>query len=583
MKEEDEGSIKSWFVPFTTTKAITFIILIGLSVYFNVFFNGFVWDDKSYIINYPQVHSVDLINSFKPNLFNTGSQYRPIPVVYFSTLYSLFNTQPFFYHFLQILIHIVNSVILFLILKHFFSKAPSFLLSLVFLVHPINVESVAYIGASGNPLFFLFGSVALLTSLKKKLDFRIVPLVSFFLLLALLTKETAILFALIILTYTYIFKKKWLLMQFIATIGSIAAYALIRFGIGGIFFEKLELTSVARLTFIQRLANIPAVVFYYLKTFLYPDKLSIGQDWIIKEITFESFYLSIIIEIILLFLLFYIVTFLYIKRRKGFKVFIFFLVWFLGGLILHSQIVALDWTVADRWFYFTLAGLAGVTGIILENFTPKKMKILTTIILALVIGLLSIRTIERNPNWKDAITLYEHDTKIYQTWDLENNLGAEYKYIGNQEKALEHYLYSVDIFPFETNLLNVGIVYGNLGNTIKAMEYFYKAYNAKSYARGHKRSLITYQNLVQTLLISKEPEKAEAILEEAVADYPESSVMWVLVAITKQRLDKDTDASSAAKRALELQNDDLSGYIYKKIQDNSKIEIIPEINSVKFL
>lgn len=583
MKEEDEGSIKSWFVPFTTTKAITFIILIGLSVYFNVFFNGFVWDDKSYIINYPQVHSVDLINSFKPNLFNTGSQYRPIPVVYFSTLYSLFNTQPFFYHFLQILIHIVNSVILFLILKHFFSKAPSFLLSLVFLVHPINVESVAYIGASGNPLFFLFGSVALLTSLKKKMDFRIVPLVSFFLLLALLTKETAILFALIILTYTYIFKKKWLLMQFIATIGSIAAYALIRFGIGGIFFEKLELTSVARLTFIQRLANIPAVVFYYLKTFLYPDKLSIGQDWIIKEITFESFYLSIIIETILLFLLFYIVTFLYIKRRKGFKVFIFFLVWFLGGLILHSQIVALDWTVADRWFYFTLAGLAGVTGIILENFTPKKMKILTTIILALVIGLLSIRTIERNPNWKDAITLYEHDTKIYQTWDLENNLGAEYKYIGNQEKALEHYLYSVDIFPFETNLLNVGIVYGNLGNTIKAMEYFYKAYNAKSYARGHERSLTTYQNLVQTLLISKEPEKAEAILEEAVADYPESSVMWVLVAITKQRLDKDTDASSAAKRALELQNDDLSGYIYKKIQDNSKIEIIPEINSVKFL
>jgi hypothetical protein len=48
---ETEFSFKNYFVPLTTAKAVTWIIVIGFTVYFTVFFNGFVWDDFPFIFS----------------------------------------------------------------------------------------------------------------------------------------------------------------------------------------------------------------------------------------------------------------------------------------------------------------------------------------------------------------------------------------------------------------------------------------------------------------------------------------------------------------------------------------------------
>ena len=83
---EGEFSFKQYFVPLTTIKAVHWIIIIGLLVFANALFNGFVWDDKTYIVNNLEVHKLDLATLLGPNLFNSAGFYRPISALYFAGL-----------------------------------------------------------------------------------------------------------------------------------------------------------------------------------------------------------------------------------------------------------------------------------------------------------------------------------------------------------------------------------------------------------------------------------------------------------------------------------------------------------------
>lgn len=153
----EDFSFKSYFVPLTKTKAISWIIVIGILVFANMLFNEFLWDDLEYIINNPQIHSFNiqfLIDSFRGSLFNSGGEYRPITAIYFMLLYSVFGSSSFFYHILQVCLHITNSILVFVLFKKFFSSKLSFFVSIIFLIHPIQIEAVSYIASSGNPLFF---------------------------------------------------------------------------------------------------------------------------------------------------------------------------------------------------------------------------------------------------------------------------------------------------------------------------------------------------------------------------------------------------------------------------------------------
>jgi tetratricopeptide (TPR) repeat protein len=583
-ENEEEFSIKSWFVPFTTTKAVTFIVLIGFLIYINSLFGGFIWDDKTYIISNSTVHVGNLIAAFKGNLFNTGGQYRPIPATYFSILYSLFGNVSFFYHFVQVLIHITNAILLLFFFKKFFSNEIAAFISFIFLIHPIQVESVAYIAATGNPLFFLFGMLALLLSMKEKNSVKNSIVVSILLLVSFLTKETGVLFLFLILLYKFLYKNKEL-FNYIA-IGSVALlfYFFIRFFVGGIFFTKLELLPIARLGFFERLTNVPSIIYYYLKTFFFPAKLAIDQQWVIASVSLRSFFLPLLIDIIFFAGVMLLGVRLYLTQKKSYKVFIFFLFSFVVGLLMHSQIFPLDLTVADRWFYFPIFGLLGIIGVFLKNLKPTKRIFygLGYGAVALLILFLSIRTIVRNTNWSDAITLYTHDVRIEDNWDIENNLGFEYKNIGNQSEALAHYLKSIELFPFESNILNAGIVYANMGNLIKAKEYYYKAISAKHFSlTSHKHSLNSYQNLGQLLLLTDKPKVAYQFLLEALKDYPDSWQLWDNLAISQYWMKDESNALISATRAKSIQSNELTNYIYEKISNKLPIKMYRIKNGIQ--
>ena len=159
--QEEEFSLKRLFVPFTNTKAITFIILAGVFAYANILINGFVWDDGGQLAGNVYVQTGNYFYYFTHTI---GPYYKPLMFFFYTLIFQIFNLNSFAYHLFQIILHISNSILLFLLLSKFSKKKRiAFLLSLLFLLYPINEESVAYIADYQDVLFLFFGLFSMLT------------------------------------------------------------------------------------------------------------------------------------------------------------------------------------------------------------------------------------------------------------------------------------------------------------------------------------------------------------------------------------------------------------------------------------
>lgn len=573
---EGEFPLKKHFMPLTTAKVIRLIIIAGIIIFSNALFNSFVWDDLGFIVNNPEIHSFDLTKIFGYSYFNADSFYRPIPALYFSLLYAIFKANPFFYHLAQIALHILNASLLYLVFQHFFRKACiSLFLSLFFLAHPIQVESVSFIGAAGSPLFFLFGTLALLLSFQDTISRKRLLLISILLMLSFLTKEAGLLFLGIILSYRLLFKRINIKSFFLAGGLAILLYALLRFGLGGVYYEKYVAVPIAQLSFQERLINIPAVIFYYIKTFFFPVQLAHSQQWTIEHVSTDNFYLPLLI-ITLVFILIFSIGLYLIKYRKDSKVYFFFLIWFLAGLLLITQLIPLTMTVADRWFYFPIVGILGIIGSAVNN-NFKNIKINPSVPISfciVILIILSFRTMVRNTNWKDNLTLYSHDIKIYTYAGTENDLGLEYARLSQYDKAITHYHNAIKTVQCEDLFFNLGLAYENIGDKQNAEKYLYKAIQAKPCKLADKKhNLDTYKHLGIILMESHSFNEARKYLINGLIEYPESSHLWGMLAVSEYKLHNQKEAVAAAQRAKELLPNEANNYIYTQIVNKKLIEI----------
>jgi len=200
---------KDFLIKVLLKRQILIIFLIGFLVYVNILGNGFVWDDEEQVVNNPYIKSFSsLPQIFTGSTFQTGGAglsgwyFKPLMSFWFMLNYKIWGLRPWGFHLTQLLLHLLNSVLVFLIFKKFFNKNLVFLLTLIFCIHPANVESVAYISASQEILYTFF----LLLSLGwNHIDtLGILPI---FYLLAILAKESAIVGLPIIFLYFWLLEK----------------------------------------------------------------------------------------------------------------------------------------------------------------------------------------------------------------------------------------------------------------------------------------------------------------------------------------------------------------------------------------
>lgn len=574
--EEDDFSLKKLFFPLTTSKAIHIIIFVGFLVFGNMLFNNFVEDDLSYIIENPLTHSINISYAFGPNLFNGAGQYRPIPAFYFSLLYTLFSNTPFFYHFLQLILHILCSVLIYILLNKFFSKGIAFFLSLLFLVHPINVESVSYISQSVNPLFCISGILAFFIGTKKIVTKKEWIITFLLLLLSILTKETGILFLLLIFFFRFLFIKRDLFIFTIGGISTVFVYFFIRFFIGAVGLSSRPLIPIADTTFTERLITIPEIIFFYLKTFFFPLELAVDQQWVVNKISLYNFYIPLFIDFLFFLIIFLLGIYLLRKNREKFNYLLFFSFWLVIGLALHVQIFPLDKTVADRWFYFPMVGMLGILGVALSNikFARKNVKLFAVSSGVLIIVVFSLRTVIRNFDWRDQLALYSHDITYNDNFDIENGIGVAYGKEKDYSKALSHLKRSVQMRPFENNLTNLAIINARIGEMKNAKLYFEQALKAKDYKlyQPHKHALNLYKNYVLLLLFYEKSSSVIPLLKTAIHDYPDSSVLWFYLSLAYYMQHDQANSLTAATKAYDLQPNQQTQFTLTQIQNREVID-----------
>lgn len=576
MNSDQDISFKDLFVPITSKKAIIIIAFVGLIVYFNMLFNGFVWDDLTYIINNPEIRNFNIISLFGQNSFNSSGYFRPIPAVYFSALYNLFGNSAFFYHFFQLSLHIIDTTLLFYIFRYFFKEKIALFLSLLFLIHPINVESVAYIGASQSELLLLFGGLAFYLSLKEKLKLMDVFLVNLLLVCAILTKEVSVLFFIVIYGYRLLFKMKLQKIFYFATGFVIAAYLVIRFSSLGTFIEKMNLIPISRISFGERLINIPEIIFYYIRTFIFPARLAIDQIWTVKNITINSFYFPLFMDIICIGSLAFFLWYLFKKRNKSWKIFAFFFAWSMLGICMLLQIFPLDMTVADRWFYFPFVGLLGMLGVCSKYFGRylDKYKSYILAFALLLFLILSIRTIVRNSDWHTPLSLYTHDLQGYDNYDIENFLAAELVMLNRYDEALPHLKRAVKLLPHDTNLYNLGSVYEHFNKYDDAKRYYNLALHDTNFYSIHSDvRKFASEGLCRMTLLNGKSTDAKEEATKALLEFPEDGTLWGYLAIAEYNLENQKEAEKAAQNARKFLPNATTGLLLSKIKNHQPLNL----------
>lgn len=550
---------------FNLKNSVLFFLAVGILVYFYSLFNGFVWDNYPQILENPAVLHFDLGSIFTssavfPNQINGFNfYYKPLMYVFFACFYAISGDNPFLYHLFQLGVHLINTTLVWILLRRFTTGKMAFFLSLIFLIHPINFEAVGYIAAFQDTLCFVFGLSAflLLTDDKRVLKnwaAKTVTVTILF-LLALLSKETGILFVIMSFVYLTFFNlkkiKQWSLIFILMTL----SYSLLRALATRNHYGILTNSAVMDASFIERLQTTPSIIFYYLKTLFFPWILSIDQQWVVRQLDFDNFYLPLIVIVLAGILLLYPLRFI----REEFKKYLFFLIWLLVGLGAHTHILLpLDMTVADRWFYTPFVGVLGVAAILSVNLKYKGKNLeyylgnqIVISIIILIVCILSVRTFSRSLDWADRLTLYTRDEPFStDSYSLENKLAATQLMDNKFEAAQPHLQRAVDLNPnYSPALVNLGYIYESKKQYDKAEEYYLKSVETNPGGANYK-PLGAIARI--ELFIKNDPQKAEQISTEAIAKFPEDSYLRLVQAMAVY-------AQGDQQRALELINQ-----LYKK-------------------
>jgi hypothetical protein len=258
------NSFKHW-------QAGLIIAILGFAAYFDGLKNSFLGDDTSQIVTNIPVHSITHIRIlFESSTFYNGqglapligAYYRPLMTTVFSVIYTLFGAHPFYFHLLQLLLCIGSSIILYLFFRYSFKPALALTLSLVFLLHPIDSQVVFAIASMEDALFFFFGILALylLVRCTSKWSLCFVALA---LLMALLAKESGVLFVIMALVYLFWWNRPRF-YPFLAIMAvPMAAYLTLKTRAIGLAAINPGISPIDRLGLSQRLMNTPSIIQFY--------------------------------------------------------------------------------------------------------------------------------------------------------------------------------------------------------------------------------------------------------------------------------------------------------------------------------
>ncbi|OPX17648.1 hypothetical protein BXT86_05370 [candidate division WOR-3 bacterium 4484_100] len=472
------------------------ILIITILGYYPCLHNSFTnWDDNEYVVGNIQIRSLAPKNIVQ--IFSTycyGS-YMPLTILSFALNYRFCRLSPFGYHMTNLILHLVNCLLVFYLFMFLTRNLSiSLLTSILFAVHPLHVESVAWISARKELLFTLFFLAAIIAYLyyQKKSSKRFYYFTLIFFVLSLFSKPAAITLPFVLLiidAFVYQrFNKNIVIDKIPLFILSIIFTIIAFFGQQSVGAVRPNISSAI---FFNILSPLRIVVFYLCKTVI-PVRLSCFYPIPEELPQWESPFFALMPVIIVL----SIILILFLKRHN--KKLIFGSLFSAITTLPVIQIVPVGQPIADRYTYLPLIGvfyLVAEAWYYLKTRTAKPIKVIFTIIVVAVICLLSYLSNIRCRVWKDGITLWSDVIEKYPSMArLYNNRGIYYAQIQRYDEALADFNRALSLDKnFIAAYNNRGNVYASLGEVDRAITDFTEALKIdSSFADAYYNRAIAY-------------------------------------------------------------------------------------------
>lgn len=525
-----------------TITIISIAILLGIitfMVYLPALTNNFVnWDDDRYVYQNLKIRSIDLQFLKWVSTSVVNGIWHPLTIFSYALNYSFGDNSPFGYHLTNNILHALNTSLVFIltfqlmqiintdrlpIKFHFFI---GIITSFLFGMHPLHVESVAWISERKDVLSAFFFLLSILAYLKyvsavryHKVALYGVCLLSF--MLALLSKPMAVSLPIVLLIIDYYPLKKLfsdrqtkllslILEKLPFFILSIVA-ALV-----AIWSQKSEKAMLVSLPLLTRIISAIRSYIFYLAKMLWPSDLApfYRHPVNINVSNIEYWGAAII---------FVIVTYFALKKGRLYTAAWFYYVITLIPVVGLLQVGAQ--AAADRYTYlpslgpFILFGLG--IGTIVKKYPEKRY--LSIPIMLLLSGMLVNKTISQIQIWHDSNTLWSHEISIFpDTVEIAyNNRGIYYFDSGKYQLAIEDYNKALEINSsrYADAYYNRGNAYYQLGNYQQAIVDYNSAIAIKpEYAEAYNNRGSAFLNLGEDQLalndfnrsIELNPEYADA-------------------------------------------------------------------------
>ena len=411
-------SLWPWLLPILLVTGICFIPMLG-----NQLTN---WDDEYYVVQNNFLRGPDWASIFdisKPVVSN----YHPITVASLALNYQMTQLDPSSYLITNLLLHLANTGLVFYFIFLISGRRMwvAAFCAIVFGVHPMHVESVAWISERKDVLYTFFFLLSLiqywyfLTSNKNK---HIIFSLLFF-ALSILSKPAAIILppVLFLLDYWYGQNLKKNLLWKIPFIAISIAFAIItvkiqsKTAIAGLDFYPLW----SRFFFATYTSTIYVLRFfvpYPLSTFHpFPSPGNLGWAVLLSPI----FSIGLLI-------------FVWIKRKNKLIVFSFF--FFMINLALVLQLIPIGGTlVSERYTYVPYISMAFLIGMLLEKYSNAKNRNLLWGIPVAILLVFCIMTFLRTKVWKNSETLWSNVLKHYPDAPVPRTNRANYLIRASQQ------------------------------------------------------------------------------------------------------------------------------------------------------
>ena len=553
---------------------LSLLLALGiLAIYYPVHWQPFAnYDDPDYVTD--NVHVKEGLHWETVKWAMTTSDaanWHPVTWLSHALDWQLFGDDASGPHDVNVALHLLNALLLFWVLYRATGYlGRSWMVAALFALHPVNVESVAWIAERKNLLsmmFFLLTLGAYRWYTERPKEDRYLLVATLF-ALGLMAKPQVITLPFVLLLWDY-----WPLQRF--SFGSApvenASSAIPCRSLKLLILEKVPLLFLCLLSalmtiraqagggatsaFARSLRVENAIVSYarYIGKAFWPTKLALFYPYSLHGFAWWQVAGSVL-------LLLGISVLVFVARQRRYLTTGW--LWFLGTMVPMIGVMQVGLqAMADRYAYLTFIGLFIMVVWLIadwaEGLQPRTMLVrgLAFVVLAAFVYLAHLQV----GYWNDHLTLWAHTLEVTNNnWIAENNYGTALLKLNRPEEAIPHFRAAYAAYQHDPNcILNLGIYEQIHGNYPQAI-YWYDL--ATKTARNSRVKARAYNNLGYAYKANRDYIDAREALKTSVQIDPEFAGGWTSLGLLAQKTGDLQLAIAAYLRAVQLHPSDY-GYL----------------------